>query len=478
MRDVRYDGLFFSGSSTTKIYCRPICQGKPPQESNNIYFQSGAQAEATGFRPCLRCRPESAPGFLIRNADTWEVRLAIGRIHQGIPPDDGFDTRAAKIKGPAGNMPTGFHSAVGTKMVNYWKTFRLGFAKMLLTDTALSIEDITSAAGFDSIQGMLDALANLYHRDLLTFRKPLPVRTQPGLKSCALMLAYRPPIDWPALLDYFRARAIAGVEKVEDEIYQRSFHLNGHLGWLSLQNAPNLNAVRLEVHSSSLECLMQVVWRARQMLDLDADPLTLESFFRADDVLGPAWAHHPGVRVPVGWDAFEFGVRAIVGQLVSVGVATKLMGRIVDAFSEDLVLSAPKGIERVFPTPVCLQGADLRPCGLTRNKAAAIGELAQAVVNDTFHLKTTSDLDTFIKRCTAFRGVGDWTAQTIAMRGLGDPDAFPAGDLGIVKALSAGGQPLKPAHIRQMAERWRPWRAYAAMLLWMMRRKQENSHAL
>ncbi len=467
-RDGRYDGLIFSGSSTTKIYCRPICPGKPPLEPNNIYFQNGAQAEAAGFRPCLRCRPEAAPGNLIRNTDTWEVRHALERIHQGISPDDALVTRAARIKGPAGNMPTGFHATVGTTLSNYRKTFRSGFAKMLLTDTALSIEDITSAAGFDSTQGMLDALANLYHRDPLTFRKPLPVHTQPGLTSCALMLPYRPPLDWPALLTYFRARAIAGVEKVEDEVYQRSFYLNGYPGWLSFRNAPDLNAVRLEVHAPSLECLMQVVWRVRRMLDLDADPMALGSFFREDPVLRPAWLRHPGVRVPVGWDAFEFAVRAIVGQVVSIRVATKVMGRIADVFSEDLSLPAPKGIEKVFPGPACLQGADIRPFGLSRNKTAAIAALSRAVVNGTFDLQTTTDLDTFIQQCTAFRGIGEWTAQTIAMRGLGDPDAFPAGDLGIVKALSADGRLLKPARIRKMAERWRPWRAYAAMLLWMM----------
>jgi len=435
---------------------------------NNVYFQNGTQAEADGFRPCLRCRPETAPGSLILNADAWEVRHALEQIHQGIPPDETPATRAAEIKGPAGNIPIGFQADYGMKLPSYWKTFRLGFAKMLLTDTSLSIKDVTRAARFESSRGMLDALTNLYHRDPLTFRKPLSVHKQPGLKSCALMLAYRPPLDWPVLLDYFRARAIAGVEKVEDDVYQRSICLNGHPGWLSLQNAPNLNALRLEVHASSLACLMQVVWRARRMFDLDADPLTLESLFRTDSVLGPTWAHHQGVRVPVGWDAFEFAVRAIVGQLISVSVATKLMGRIADAFSEDLSLSAPKGIEKVFPSPVRLQGADMRPCGLTRNKAAAIAALARAVVKGTFHLETTSDLDTFIERCTAFRGIGDWTAQTIAMRGLGDPDAFPAGDLGIVKALSDSGKSLKPAYIRKMAERWRPWRAYAAMLLWMM----------
>ena len=467
-RDARYDGLIFSGSSTTKIYCRPICPGKPPLKPNNIYFQNGAQAEAAGFRPCLRCRPEVAPGSLIRNADTWEVRHALEQIHQGIPPDDVLVTGAARIKEPAGNMPIVFQDDYERKLSAYWKTFRLGFAKMLLTDTALSIEDVSTAARFDSTREMLDALSSLYHRDPLTFRKPLPVHRQPGLKSCALMLTYRPPFDWPVLLDYFRARAIAGVEKVEDEAYHRSICLNGHPGWLSLQNVADRNAVRLEVHTSSLSCLMQVVWRARRMLDLDADPLTLESLFSTDSVLSSSWEHHPGVRVPAGWDAFEFGVRAIVGQLISVGVATKLMGRIVDAFSEDLQLPAPKGIEKVFPSPVRLQGSDMRPCGLTRNKAAAIAALAQAVVKGTFHLDTSTDLDTFIKQCTAFRGIGDWTAQTIAMRGLGDPDAFPAGDLGIVKALSAGGKPLKPERIRQMAEQWRPWRAYAAMLLWMM----------
>jgi AraC family transcriptional regulator, regulatory protein of adaptative response / DNA-3-methyladenine glycosylase II len=470
-RDARYDGLIFSGSSNTKIYCRPICPGKPPLKPNNIYFQNGAQAEAAGFRPCLRCRPEVAPGSLIRTADAWEVRHALEQIHQGIPPDGALVTQTATIKGPAGNMPIGFQADYGAKLSNYWETFQLGFAKILLTDTTLSVEDVTIAARFESTQAMLNALTNLYHRDPLTYRKPLPVHRQPGLKSCALMLSYRPPLDWPVLLDYFRARAIVGVEKVTDDIYQRSICLNAHPGWLSVQNVSNLNALRLEVHASSLSCLMQVVWRVRRMFDLDADPLILESLFRTDSVLGPTWAQHPGVRVPVSWDAFEFAVRAIVGQLVSVGVATKLMGRISNTFSQDLALSAPKEIDKVFPSPACLQGVDLRPCGLTRNKAAAIAALAQAVVSGTFHLETTTDLDNFIKRCTAFRGIGDWTAQTIAMRGLGDPDAFPAGDLGIVKALSAGGKRLKPAYIRQMAERWRPWRAYAAMLLWMMKGK-------
>jgi len=466
-RDARYDGLVYSGSQTTKIYCRPICPGKPPLESNNIFFQNKAQAETAGFRPCLRCRPELAPGMPIRITEAWELRNTLGRIHKGITPDDAFVTRVAKIKGPGSNIPTSFYPAVGTTLINYWKTFRLGFAKMLFTDTALSIEDITSIVGFENNQEMLVALGKLYHRDPLTYRKPLAVHTQPGLKSCALILAYRPPFDWSALLDYFRRRAITGVEKVENEVYQRSFYLNGHPGWLTIQNTSNLNAIRLEVHSSSLRCLMQVVWRVKRMLDLDADPLILGSLFRTDSVLGPTWLRHPGVRVPVGWDAFEFAVRAIVGQLVSVGVATKLMGRIAHTFSEDLLLPAPAGIDKMFPSPVSLQRADMHSCGLTRNKITAITSLAREVVNGTLELEISTNLDTFVQKCKALRGIGEWTAQTIAMRGIGDPDAFPAGDLGIIKALSIDGKRLKPDHIYKMAEHWRPWRAYAAMLLWM-----------
>ena len=462
-RDARYDGLFFSGASTTKIYCRPTCTGKPPLPSNNIFFQSRAQAEEAGFRPCLRCRPELAPGNPIRNAAGWQVRHALDRIHQGLYP-------TGPIKAAPRQLCNDFQAAVGTTLPRHWKTFQLGFAKMLLSNTALSLEDITSISRFNSSREMLDALTGLYRRDPLVFRKPLNVQNQPGEKACALMLSYRPPFDWPALLNYFRARSIAGVEKVADEIYQRSFCLNGHHGWLSLQNAPNVNAVRLEVHGSDLSYLMQVVWRVRQMLDLDADPLELQAFFREDSLLGPVWLRHPGLRVPVGWDSFEFAVRAIVGQLVSVGVATKLVGNIVQAFAEDLSLPAPQGIIKVFPGSICLQGADLSQCGLTRNKSAAIAALARMVVNGTLKLEKTGNFDTFIKQCTALRGIGEWTAQTIAMRGLGEPDAFPASDLGIVKALSGAGQPLKPAHIRKMAERWRPWRSYAAMLLWMMRR--------
>ena len=467
-RDVRYDGIFFSGASTTRIYCRPVCPEKPPLVSNNTFFRNRAEAEAAGFRPCLRCRPEMAPDRPIQKDAGCQVRNTLARIHQGLFPDKQIDGQAAPAGAAQDPLAIDFSATVGTTPPEYWKTFQCGFAKMLLTDTALSLEDIAGITKFDDARAMRDALSSLYRRDPLAFRKPLAVETLPDVKSCALLLSYRPPFDWSALLDYFRLRAIAGVEKVADGVYRRSFCLNGHQGWLSLQNVPKRNAVRLDVHASDLTYLMPVVWRVRRMLDLDADPMSLEAFFGEDPLLGPALLRHPGLRIPVGWDAFEFAVRAIVGQLLSVGVATKLVGNIVGTFAETLSLPAPKGIEKVFPRPSCLQGADLGPCGLTRNKAAAIAGLAQAVVNGTIDLKNIGDLDSFIEQCTALRGIGEWTAQTIAMRGLGDKDAFPAGDLWIVKALSTDGQPSKPAHIRKIAGRWRPLRSYAAMLLWML----------
>lgn len=282
-------------------------------------------------------------------------------------------------------------------------------------------------------------------------------------------LSYRPPFDWPRLLNYFRLRAVDGVETVSDRTYRRSFCLHADRGWLSLQNDPEFNAVRLVVHASGRSCLADVVRRVRRMLDLDADPLVLDSFFSKDDLLGAAWLRYSGLRVPVCWDPFELAVRAIVGQLISVRAATKLVGNIAASFGETHIFQSPKGIEKVFPGPSCLQGVDTRPCGLTRNKADAIMGLAHAVEAGTIDLETVDNLDVFVKKCIAFKGIGEWTAHTIAMRGLGYKDAFPAGDLGIVKALANGNQSLKPAQIRRLAERWRPWRSYAAMLLWILR---------
>jgi AraC family transcriptional regulator of adaptative response / DNA-3-methyladenine glycosylase II len=429
-RDRRYDGLFYSAASTTKIYCRPICPGNPPLESNTVFFNSRAEAEKAGFRPCLRCRPELAP-------------------------DKDNDA-----SGPFGAPQHGD-----------WQTVQLGFAKMLLTDTGLPLKEIARIAKFASSAEMLDALSNLFGRDPMAFRKPLPVHETPGLKSCALMLAYRPPLDWRALMAYFNARALVGVEQVTHGVYQRSFCLDGAFGWFSLHHRPDRCAVHLEVHASELTCLMQVVRRVRRMLGLDADPMTLGAFFSRDPLLGAVWALHPGLRVPVGWDAFEFAVRAIVGQLVSVGAATKLVGKLVSAVSEKSCHPVPEGLGKVFPGPSDFIRADLGSCGLTRSKAGAIGALAREVASGVLKLERAGPLDPFIKQCTALKGVGDWTAHTIAMRGRGDADAFPASDLGIVKAMSAAGQPSKPAEIRKIAERWRPWRSYAAMLLWMMPRR-------
>ncbi len=471
-RDARYDGLFFSGAASTKVYCRPTCPGKPPLESNTVFFKSRAQAEAAGFRPCLRCRPELAPDPPLQKVAGWQVRCALGRIHRGMFPDDDLPGVQSLLVGASPDRePEDFHAVVGATVSQYAKTFQSGFAKMVLTDTPFPLEDVAVAAGFDTPETMLNVLSRLHGRDPLAFRRPLPVQTYPGVKSCALMLSYRPPFDWSALLGFLRARTITGVETVTDETYRRSFSLHGCRGWFALQNVPQMNAIRLGVHASDLSCLMQVVWRVRRMLDLDADPLALGTFFGNDPLLGIVWQRHPGLRVPVCWDGVEFAVRAIVGQVVSVTVATKLVGNIAGALGDNLSPAPPEGIEKVFPGPDRLLEIEMQSCGLSRNKALAIATLARAVVDGDLDLETACNPDDFIKRCTALRGIGEWTAQTIAMRGLGDADAFPAGDLGIVKSLAAAGHPLTPALIRKMAERWRPYRSYAAMLLWMMRTK-------
>ncbi len=466
-RDVRYDGLLFSGSMTTKIYCRPTCPGKPPLESNNIYFHSRAQAEGTGYRPCLRCRPELAPDHPIHNTSGGQVRHALDKIHQGQPPDMIFTTSTDLRTSPPGQLCTDIQTTLGTSLTSYWKTFQLGFAKILVTDTALATEDISNICRFKNTEEMLTSLSSLYRRDLISSRKPIPIQKQPHLKSCALLLSYRPPFNWSALLDYYRHRSIARIEQVTDDMYSRSFSLNGSKGWFTIQNEEKINAIRLEVFTTDMSSLMELVWRVKRMVDIDADPLSIQALFGSDKILAPILKQNPGVRIPVAWNPFEYAVRAIAGQLISVTVATKLISNIVCEYAENLGFAAPKGIEMIFPPPLSLKNADMKSCGLTRNKITAIQNLAEAIGNGSLELKNNTDLDIIIRRCTALRGIGEWTAQTIALKGLGYVDAFPASDLGIVKALSTSRKRKKFGDIKKMAERWRPLRSYAAMLLWL-----------
>jgi len=456
--DAHYDGIFFSGVSSTKIYCRSTCPAISPLEKNNSFYQNKASAEKAGLRPCLRCRPELAPDPPIREDALWQINNTIGRIHQGIPSDDMTEPQIDE-----------FTSIIGVTPAEYWKTFQLGFSKMLLTDTSLSAREIAGIAGFNTSKNMLNELFEQYRRDPAKVRKPIPVKGEYGVKSCALHLFYRPPFDWTALLDFFAERMIAGVEKVTKDAYLRSFSLNGRQGWLSLQKCRNKNALRLEVHASDLSCLMPVVWRVRRMFDLDADPLKLKELFEKDAILGPVWSRHPGIRMPVCWDVFEFAVRAIVGQLISVKTATSQVKNIVETFADDLSISAPKGINKIFPEASCLRKINTPSLGLTKNKIAAIEGFSKMVAEGTIDLEDIGHLEPFMLQCKSVRGIGEWTAQIIAMRGLGSKNAFPASDLGIVQALSSDSQKRTPARINKLAERWQPFRAYAAMLLWMIR---------
>jgi AraC family transcriptional regulator of adaptative response / DNA-3-methyladenine glycosylase II len=457
-RDDQYDGTFFSGVSSTGIYCRSTCPAISPLEKNNSFYQNKSQAEKAGLRPCLRCRPELAPDKPIREHAVWHINNTIGRIHNGLFSDN-----------PDRSQIDEFTSIIGVTPTKYWKTYQLGFAKTLLTDTSLSAQEITRITKFDTSKKMLNELFQLYRRDPIKVRKPLKVAVDYGEKSCSLHLFYRPPFDWSVLLDYFAARTIAGVEKVTGDTYYRSFCLNGVQGWFSLQSVQNINALRLDVHTSDLSCLMPLVWRVRQMFDLNADPVKVKELFETDSILGRVWLHHPGIRVPVCWDPFEFTIRAIVGQLISVKTATKLVTNIVEKFAEDLSISTPKGIKKVFPSASALRKIGSQPFGLTKNKIAAIEGFSQMVVDGSIDLEDINNLDIFIQQCKSVRGIGEWTAQSIAMRGMGSKNAFPASDLGIIQAmLSTDSQKRSPAQIKKIAERWYPLRSYAAMLLWTM----------
>lgn len=456
--DARSDGLVYTTVKTTGIYCRPICPAGPPLEKNVGRATGRAEAEQAGFRPCLRCRPELAPNRPLAKTAPWPVRRVIEAVRRGLDGD--------KIE--FGLECPDFEAVVGVPVSAYRQTVQTSFAKMLLTDTALPEDEIAVITGYNDADAMLAELTELYHRDPVKVRRPIPVPSRPGLKSCTLNLAYRPPYDWPGLLNYFRARAVPGLEAVEADSYHRTFRLNGRSGRLSLRNHPEENALRLEVHATDLSGLMDLVWRVRRMTDLDADPVVLDLVFGPDPLLGPIWNRNPGLRVPVCFDALEFAVRAVAGQLISVTAATKLVGKITARLGDDLPWPAPLDLTKTFPGPDQLIEADLHSLGLTKTKATAVAALARAGIGAGLDYGQADSLDEFIKRMTALKGVGDWTAQCLAMRGLGDGDGFPAADLGIVKALSPTGQKAKPKEIYDLARRWRPWRSYAAMLLWSL----------
>jgi len=463
-RDARFDGLFFTAVSSTGIYCRPVCPAPVPKRENVSYFANAATAEAAGYRPCLRCRPELAPGNAGWQRGDHVVARALKLIESGALEDQSLEQLAARLAIGARQLRRLFVERVGAPPISVHTTRRLLFAKQLLTETAMPVTDVALASGFRSLRRFNDAFAQanrIAPRELR--RHP---RTAIGA-ALELRLGYRPPYDFEALLAFLRGRALPGVERVDEHSYSRVFGPSESPGWLRLSAWPDgEHALQLQLHCPQPSQLLAVVTKLRRMFDLDANPQSIADTFHHDAVLGPLIAKRPGLRLPGGWDGFEIAVRAILGQQISVAAARTLATRIVQRYGEPLASVSLPGLDCLFPTASMLANADLREIGVTTARAATIRGVAQALLDGRVSFRAEQTLEAFVESWVALPGIGEWTAHYIAMRALSEPDAFPAADLILRREASVDAVALTAKALTARAEAWRPWRAYAVMHLW------------
>jgi AraC family transcriptional regulator of adaptative response / DNA-3-methyladenine glycosylase II len=465
-RDERFDGRFFTAVLTTGIYCRPVCPATTPRPENVRFFATAAAAAEAGFRPCLRCRPESAPGSPEWDGASALVSRAMRLIGEEVMNEGGVDAVAAHLHVSARQLRRLFAQHVGVPPIAVLQTRRIHFAKKLLDETGLSMTDIAFAAGFGSIRRFNDAIYQTYGRSPTELRRQnSPEDTENS--HLQLKLAYRPPFDWHSLIQFFQARATPGVEEVKNDSYQRTVRFGAIAGTIQVHHHPAKQQLWLQVPVHLSRHVQTIVQRVRRLFDLQADPLQIAAHLRQFPLLAPAITANPGLRLPGSWAGFELSVRAILGQQVSVPAATTLCGRLVKRAGTPLTVVYPRStLTHLYPTPDQLVAADLSDLGITQQRIIAIQTMAQAVVDGHLSFTTATSLDDIVAQLMAFPGVGSWTAQYIAMRAFGEPDAFPASDLILRRMAAPPGETLTAAQCRRIAEPWRPWRAYAAVMLW------------
>lgn len=458
-RDARFDGKFFIAVLSTGIYCRPICRARNAKESNVRYFPSAAAAAEAGFRPCLRCRPECSPGSPAWLGTPSTVSRALRLICEGSLEDGGVEQLAERLGIGSRHLRRLFLRHLGATPSAVAQTRRLHFAKKLIDETRLPMNQIAMASGFGCVRRFNAAIHQTYHRTPSQLRKLARHADTVAENEYIFRLGFRPPYDWHSLLAFLAPRATPGVESVDANSYRRSIFLNGETGYVVVWLDDAADALQVRIQFSEPRSLFFIVERIRVMFDLNADPSEIARCLRSDPLMAARVKAAPGLRLPGCWSAFELAVRAILGQQISVKAATALAGRVARTFGKPVSLSAP-GLTHVFPTPEVL--ADAKLLGLPAKRAQTIQSLARAVCNKEIRFERTADTGALINRLCDIPGIGKWTAQYIAMRALGETDAFPSGDLGLLHALDI----TSSRELERRSEIWRPWRAYAAMYLW------------
>lgn len=464
-RDPRFDGRFFTGVTTTGVYCRPICPARTPSRGNVRFYPCAAAAEAAGFRPCRRCRPDTAPGTPAWQGAPVTVARGLRLIRDGVLDEQGIDAFAARLGLGARQVRRLFETHVGATPSDIARLRRVHFARALVDDASLRLTDIAFAAGFQSVRQFNHAFRQTFKSAPRTLRAA--GRGAAG-GEIEMRLTYRPPFDAAWLLDLLEGRAAPGVEAVADGEYRRTVAMGGADGWISVRPAggagPRANALMVRVSTSLTAHLMRIASAARRVFDLDADPATIARVLTADARMAPLVRKRPGLRVPGAWHPWEIAMRAIVGQQVSVEAATTIVGRVV-ARAGAPVTTPFAELTRVFPEPAAVAAADLANIGMPGKRTDTLKRFAAGVAEGRISLAVSESYEETVRELCLIPGIGPWTAEYIALRALGEPDAFPAGDLGLRKAIGKGA-PAPEREVAAMSEAWRPWRGYAAMYLW------------
>ncbi len=459
-RDPRFDGRFFTAVTSTGIYCRPICPARTPARQNMRFFPHAAAAEAAGFRACRRCRPETSPG-----SPDWNVRAdlaarAVKLISDGYVDEHGVAGLARRLAVTDRHLRRLLLAELGTTPLALARTTRLQTARRLLAETDMPVTEIAFASGYSSVRQFNASFQQTYRQPPTAVRSRLRHRAGPDA-WLSLRLACREPFGGRALLDFLSARVLPGVEAVSGNRYTRTVHTPGGPGLIELEVPDQPGGhVLLRAKLAGLRGVGQLVSRCRQLLDLDADPHAIAAALGADEVLAPLVAARPGLRVPGAYDGFELAVRAVLGQQVSVAAARTFAGRIAARFGARLDMADPDGPHLLFPQAEALAEADLSGLGLTGARQVTLRALAAAVASGQLCLDPGADPQETAARLAALPGIGPWTVSYVLMRAVADPDAFPSADLGLRRAMDWLG--CGPAQ----TERWRPWRAYAALHLW------------
>jgi AraC family transcriptional regulator, regulatory protein of adaptative response / DNA-3-methyladenine glycosylase II len=467
-RDARFDGRFFVAVKSTGIYCRPICSARTPRESSCLFMETAAAAELAGFRPCLRCRPELAPSS---PAVSLEEAL-YAAIRESARQGDSVDELAAHAGFSARQLRRLMVRAFGVSPVQIMQTERLLFAKKLLQETSLPTAQVALSAGFGSVRRFNTLFRTRYSISPTALRRQGAAELTSGkADTLKLRLTYRPPLAWRELLEYLSHRAVPGVEFVDvsRRLYARTVIFGEATGWVQIEPFNTDNYLEVTLPATLAEVSWPILTRLRAQFDLDANPANIDVYLRADPLLAPSVMRHPGLRVPGAWDAFELAVRAVLGQQISVAGASTLAARLAAKFGQSI--ETPFAwLNRLAPTSrtlAAVEPGDIATIGLPCARATTLSHLAIAAERGELTFGPAATVEDVVAALRKIPGIGEWTAQYVAMRALRFPDAFPAADLGVRKALVSPGKALpNEKQVTSRAASWRPWRAYATLHLW------------